>query len=107
VAEDVDSADYEYKRRDYQRYGVLEYLFVNVQDQRLHWIDLRVDRDVPMGPDGIVRAQTFPGLWVDSVALFQNDYNRLLATLQQGLASPEHAAFVQRLAAAGGGKAGS
>ena len=61
-------------------------------------------RRFPSTPTASCGVRTFPGLWIDSAALFGNDHDRLMATLQQGLASPEHAAFVQRLAAAGPGK---
>jgi hypothetical protein len=36
---------------------------------------------------------------VDAVALLAEDLGCVLATLQRGLASPEHAAFVAQLAA--------
>lgn len=44
--------------------------------------------------------KVFPGLWVHGEALLAKDYGRLMATLQQGLATPQHAEFVARLAAA-------
>jgi hypothetical protein len=34
---------------------------------------------------------------LDAAALFARDHARLMATLQQGLASSEHAEFVKRL----------
>ena len=37
-------------------------------------------------------------------ALFAEDLDRLIEVLEQGLATPEHAAFVAKLAAAGAGK---
>ena len=49
--------------------------------------------------DGIYRSQIFPGLWVDGRALFALDSRRLIEVVQQGIASPEHAAFVKRLKA--------
>jgi Uma2 family endonuclease len=104
VAYSTRAIDLHAKRRDYRRYGVLEYIVANVLDQRLVWVDLTADHDMPVAADGIIRARTFPGLWLDSMALFRNDYTQVMAVLQQGLASPEHAAFVQRLAAAGPGK---
>jgi Uma2 family endonuclease len=85
------------KRRDYARYGVLEYLVLTLDDGRLRWFDLPNDRELPLDPDGVCRVRTFPGLWVQAEALLAKDYARLMATLQLGLASPEHAAFVERL----------
>jgi hypothetical protein len=47
---------------------------------------------------GIYRVQTFPGLWTDGPALLAHDYAKLMQTLEEGLATPEHAAFVRQLA---------
>ena len=53
--------------------------------------------ELPLGADGILRSETFPGLWLDPAALVNKDRQRLLEVLRQGLASPEHAAFVAKL----------
>jgi Uma2 family endonuclease len=101
IAEVADSSraiDLHRKRRDYSRYGVLEYLVVCVREQRLRWFDLRADQELTLEADGVVRVRTFPGLWIDGNALFGKDYARLMATLQGGLETPEHAAFVRQLA---------
>jgi Uma2 family endonuclease len=92
------------KRDDYERAGVLEYVVVDLESERIHWFVRRDDRLVPQppGPDKIFRSQVFPGLWLDPVALLSHDRVGLIATLDRGLASPEHAAFVARLAAARG-----
>jgi hypothetical protein len=50
--------------------------------------------------DGVYRVRVFPGLWIHGAALLAKDYERLMATLQQGLATPEHAEFIARVAAA-------
>jgi hypothetical protein len=88
------------KREDYQRYGVLEYVVFSLLDRRVHWFDLRNRKELPVPPDGILKAATFPGLWLHADPIFANDTTRAISALQQGLASPEHAGFVQRLAAA-------
>ena len=59
--------------------------------------------EVGPGPDGIYRSQVFPGLWLDPVALLAGDHRALRAIVERGVATPEHAAFVARLAGAGGG----
>lgn len=46
---------------------------------------------------GIFTSTVFPGLWLHRAALCQLDVPQVMATLRQGLASPEHAAFVQQL----------
>ena len=107
IAYSSRSLDLHAKRRDYRRHGVLEYFVLAPKEQKLFWFDLKADQDVSAAGDGIVRARTFPGLWVDPAALFRRDYLALMSTLQQGLASPEHAEFVRKLAAAEPGKATS
>ena len=91
------------KRDDYARCGVLEYVVADLRNQRLHWFDLAGDEELDLADDGILRAHRFPGLWLDRDAAFRNDGKRLQATLARGLATPEHAAFVSRLAAAKAG----
>jgi Uma2 family endonuclease len=85
---------------DYQRAGVLEYVVVALHPNEVFWFVRRGDRlePWPPGPDGIFRSEVFPGLWLDPEALFLDDMDRLDATLEQGLATPEHAAFVAPLA---------
>jgi hypothetical protein len=87
------------KKDDYARYGVLEYLVVCLHERQLRWFDLSGNRELAPDPDGVFRIRTFPGLWVHGEALLAKDYQRLMATLHQGLATPDHAAFVARLAA--------
>jgi Uma2 family endonuclease len=87
------------KRRQYAIHGVREYLVVDLRDRRLHWFDLTADQELDAPADGVYRIKIFPGLWIDSAALFDRDLPRLLATLDAGLAAPEHAAFVASLAA--------
>jgi hypothetical protein len=90
------------KKSDYERAGVLEYLVVELDPDQVHWFIRRDDRfeDFPPGPDGIYRSEVFPGLWLDSRALYSEDLDRLIEVLDQGLATPAHAAFVARLAQA-------
>jgi Uma2 family endonuclease len=85
------------KRSDYRTYGVLEYVVVCVDEQALRWFNLREDRELKVSADHILRSFAFPGLWIDIEALMCQDGQRFLATLQQGLATPEHAAFVESL----------
>jgi Uma2 family endonuclease len=88
------------KREDYQRYGVLEYLVLCLSERQLRWFDLRNDRELQPDSDGVYRIRSFPGLWIDAEAVLTKDYRRMMGILEQGLATPEHAAFIQRLAAA-------
>jgi Uma2 family endonuclease len=87
------------KLEDYRRTGVLEYLVVTLDPDEVHWFARRGDRFVPMtpGPDGAFRSEIFPGLWLDPLALFDDDLDGLFAVVERGRAMPEHAEFVARL----------
>jgi Uma2 family endonuclease len=101
VAATSASYDLHSKLRAYRRNGVREYLVWRVLDGALDWFVLREGRfdPVPPGDEGVIRSATFPGLWLDVEALLAGDMARVLAVLQQGLATPEHAAFCGQLAA--------
>ena len=100
VASSSLAIDLNAKRKDYARYGVLEYLVLNVRDQRFHWFDLAADRELSPDAAGVYRPQTFPGLWIDGPAVLARNFARTVATMNAGLATPDHAAFVAKLAAA-------
>jgi len=87
------------KLRDYEQYGVREYLVVVMRQHEVHWFVRRKDRFTPMKPgaDGVLKSKVFPGLWLDTAGVFDETATRLLATLRKGLASPEHAKFVAKL----------
>ena len=99
VAASSVSIDRNAKLRAYRRNGVREYILWRVEDREIDWFVLRGSEyeQLPAGPDGIVRSEVFLGLWLDPEALVRGDLAQVLAVLQQGIASPEHAAFVQRL----------
>jgi hypothetical protein len=88
------------KLRDYERAGVREYIVRAFRPDDVLWFR-RVDGVlVPMAPgaDGLYRSEVFPGLWLDPAALLAGDLRRLRQVVDQGLATPEHAEFVTRLA---------
>ncbi len=89
------------KRDDYERAGVQEYVVVAIDPHEVHWHVRRGDRLERIRPDadGIYRSGVFPGLWLDPAALAKGDLEGVIAALERGLATPEHAAFVARLAA--------
>ena len=72
----------------------------SLDPDQIHWFIRREDRfeDLPPWPDGIYRSEIFRGLWLDPAALYAEALDRLIEVLDQGLASPEHAAFAARLA---------
>ena len=87
------------KKDDYEKAGVLEYLFVGLEPDEVRWFVRREGKFEAMaaGANGIYRSEVFPGLWLDPKALFGEDLNELIATLEQGLATREHREFVDRL----------
>jgi len=100
VASSSVSVDLHTKFHVYQRNGVREYLVWRVLDQAVDWFVLRSGQYEHLVPDpqGVLRSEIFPGLWLNTVALLQGELAAVLATVQQGLASAEHAVFVSRLA---------
>src|SRR5437762_2572336 len=87
-------------RHERFRAGVKEYVVVTLRQRRVYWFVRRDERFVELQPgaDGILRSEVFPGLWLDPAALLRGNRRRVLEVLRQGLATPEHAAFVARLA---------
>ena len=87
------------KHRVYARDGVQEYLALQVYEQRVDWFVLREGVYETLTPDdgGVLRSQVFPGLWLQAAAFWSGDLAAMLETLREGLASPDHAAFVARL----------
>jgi Uma2 family endonuclease len=104
VAASSASIDLNTKLRAYRRNNVREYIVWRVLDRAVDWFVLRrgqYDR-LPLSPDGLYRSEVFPGLWLDPAALTRSDPATVLQVVLQGVASPEHAAFVARLQQAAG-----
>ena len=99
VAASSASCDLHDKLQAYQRNGVREYVVLQVYERKVHWLVLREGAYQPLSPDeaGVLKSQLFPGLWLQPEAIWNNDIATLLAVLQQGLASPEHAELVARM----------
>ena len=101
VARSTAAVDLGGKLADYLAAGVREYVVVLERESRVAWFDLSVgDRELPAPPDGVLRSRIMPGLWLAGSALLRGGRSAAKKVLEQGLASPEHAAFVRRLAAA-------
>ncbi len=103
VAASSVSYDLHDKLDAYRRNGALEYITWRVLDQAVDWRVLRDGRYelLTPGEDGVLRSEVFPGLWLEPTALLRGELAVVLEVLQQGLASPAHAAFVARLQPAG------
>lgn len=99
VASSSVSYDLHAKLHVYRRNGVCEYIVWRVLEQEVDWFVLRNGQyeRMPRDAQGLVRSEVFPGLWLDPAALLRGDLATVLAIVQQGLASPEHHAFVARL----------
>jgi Uma2 family endonuclease len=99
ISASSETYDLNDKFQAFQRNGVREYLVWRVLKHQVDWFVLReggFERNAPAA-DGIVRSTVFPGLWLDPAALMRDDLETLLAVLQRGLDSPEHAEFAARL----------
>jgi Uma2 family endonuclease len=106
VAVSSVSIDLHGKLHVYRRNGVREYVVWRVEDAQIDWFVLREGRyePLPRTPAGLYQSEVLPGLCLDPAALIRGDLLTVFQAVQQGLAGPEHAAFVARLrqAASGG-----
>jgi Uma2 family endonuclease len=97
----ASSVDYDLgtKLNAYRRNRVREYIVWRVLDGAIDWFVLRGEllERLNAGEDGIYRSEVFPGLWLDPGALLRGDLAAVLAMLQRGIATAEHAAYVARL----------
>jgi Uma2 family endonuclease len=99
VASSSVSYDLHAKLHVYRRNGVREYVVWRVLNWEIDWFVLRAGQyeRLPLDANGLLRSEVFAGLWLDPAALLQGNLARVLAVVQQGIASPEHATFVARL----------
>ncbi|MBD2083108.1 Uma2 family endonuclease [Leptolyngbya sp. FACHB-17] len=86
------------KKRVYRRNGVQEYIIWQSYEKRVDWFQLVEGEYRLMLPDetGIIRSSIFPGLWLSVEALLGGDMITVLETVQAGVRSPEHQAFINR-----------
>ncbi len=99
VAASTASLDLGKKFDAYRRNGIREYIVWRVFERQIDWFVHRDERFelLPPSADGILRSTVFSGLWLDPAALMRGDVYAVLAVVQQGLNTPEHAEFVARL----------
>ncbi|NOK60580.1 MAG: Uma2 family endonuclease [Chloroflexi bacterium AL-W] len=90
------------KKQIYRRNGVQEYLVWRVYDRQIDWWELYECDYRPLSVDqqGMVQSCVFPGLCLVVAELLQGNIAAVLATLQKGMQTPEHMAFVKRLTGA-------
>jgi Uma2 family endonuclease len=101
VAASSVSYDLHDKLNAYRRNQVCEYLVWRVHDREVDWFVLREGQfeRLPLGADGLLRSEVLPGLWLDPQAVIAGDAARMFQVAMQGVASPEHHAFLARLRA--------
>lgn len=100
IAASSVAIDLHAKKQAYRRNGVKEYIVWQVLDEKLSWFYLEQGEYLELATDssGILRSQVFPGLWLAVAELLAGNMQPVLTILQAGLQSPEHAAFVEKLA---------
>lgn len=99
IAASSASYDLGVKKNAYRRNGVQEYLVWRVFDEEVDWFALQESSYERLQPsdEGLLRSVAFPGLWLDPIALLAGRMDRVLAVVDRGLASAEHAEFAARL----------
>jgi len=100
VAASSAANDLHDKKKVYHRNGVKEYIVLRILENQLDWFSLENGEYISLETDinNIIKSRVFPGLWLDVQALRTGEMTKVLAMLQQGLSSEEHAEFVQSLA---------
>ncbi len=88
------------KKQAYRRNGVLEYIIWQSYENQLEWFQLVEGAYQLLLPDemGVIRSQTFPGLWLAVNDLLADNMARVLEVVQEGVRSAEHQAFVEAIA---------
>lgn len=92
----IDSTD---KLNLYERGGTREYLIWRTEDRQIDCLIRVGERLMPYAfednnPNDIYKSAAFPGVWFDFKAILEGRLTDALATLNAGIASEEHRAFV-------------
>lgn len=101
IAWSSESIDLHLKKTAYEKGGVREYVVVALRQKKVYWFVRKRGKlkEISPGADGLLRSETFPGLWLDPAAFLNEDRKRVLEVVRSGLEDPQHAAFVAELAA--------
>ena len=99
IAASSASYDLNDKLNAYRRNGVKEYIVWQMYENRLDWFILKEGRYILLEADksGIIRSETFPGLWLAVDALREGNLAEVLTVLQQGLQTNEHQNYTRTL----------
>jgi Uma2 family endonuclease len=105
IANSTASMDLNQKKVDYEKAGVQEYVVVLCESESVVWYRLVKGAYQELEPvAGVFQSEVFPGLWLEPTGPFAASNSVLVATLRDGLETPEHAAFVAKLAKKAKGK---
>ena len=87
------------KLHAYARNGVREYIVWRTRERRIDWFELGRSPQARLREHagGTIHSRVFPGLRIAVTALLEGDMANVLATVQEGVGSPEHRRFVARL----------
>ena len=101
VAHSSASIDLGDKLKLYEAAGTREYLVALVREKKLRWFMRSKSGLVEQQPgsQGVLKSVAFPGLWLSAPRFFRPVVRHWIQLLNEGLASPEHAAFVAELKA--------
>ncbi len=100
IAASSASIDLGDKKRVYCRHGVQEYIVWQTHDDQVHWFVLDQNTYQQLHPDqeGLLRSQTFPGLWLPTSDLISGNMPKVLEVVQDGIRSEPHQDFIKDLA---------
>ena len=101
VARSSASYDLHDKKSVYRRNGVREYVVLSVFEQHTYWFELRDGAYIEKRSDdkGVFKSQVLGGFWFNSVAYWQQNWQAVFKTLDQGMDSAEYQRFQQKLLA--------
>jgi len=85
------------KYNDYRRYGVLEYIVLDLHGKTIRWFDLKADKELNADVYGVIRVKQFPGLWLNVAAILAGDFPKMKATLEEGMTTEEWREFAKRI----------
>jgi Uma2 family endonuclease len=82
----------------YEKLGVQEYVVILLEENEIRWHRAEGGKFALVhSTDGLYRSIVCPGLWLNQAAFLGQDAATLIKSLGEGIATPEHAAFVEAL----------
>ena len=99
IAASTVSIDLHGKLKAYPRNQVQEYVVWRVDDNEIDWFRLKDEKYIKLQADenGIIKSEIYPGLWLDVTALLKGDLVKVLDVLKQGIETPAHTNFCQKI----------